>query len=87
MENEKNRLTVSIYGQSYTLVGNASPEYMRMLAGYVDETMHRIGQGNDRLDTMKIAVLSAVNIADEYFRLKEKYDELERRQKKDRRKR
>ena len=76
---EKNRLNVSIYGQSYKLVGRESPEYMRMIAGYVDDSMHRIGRGNPRLDMGKLAVLTAVNIADEYFRLRQKYEELEKK--------
>lgn len=76
---EKTRLTVTIYGNNYTIVGGESPEYIRTLAGFVDETMHRIAQENTRLDTNKLAVLSALNIADDYFRLREKYDELEKR--------
>jgi cell division protein ZapA len=74
---EKNRLTVSIYGKNYTIVGDESPEYMRTLAGYVDEVMHRVGQGNTRLDTSKLAILTALNIANDYFRLRQKYEELE----------
>lgn len=76
---EKNRLTVSIYGQSYTIVGGESSEYIRTLAGFVEEKMHRIARDNTRLDTAKLAILSAINIADDYFRLRQKYEELEKR--------
>lgn len=76
---DKNRLTVSIYGQNYTIVGNESSEYIRTLAGIVEEKMHRVGQGNARLDTVKLAILSAINIADDYFRLLQKVEELEKR--------
>lgn len=72
----KNRLTVDIYGQQYRLSGKASTNHLRMVAGYVDDKMNEIGQGNHRLDTAKIAVLTAVNIADEYFRLRQEYDDL-----------
>ncbi len=72
----KNRVTVEIYGQQYRLSGKASINHMRMVAGYVDDKMHEIAQGNTRLDTAKIAVLAAVNIADEYFRLRQEYEEL-----------
>ncbi|GBF12437.1 cell division protein ZapA [Tepidibacillus infernus] len=75
-EEQKNRLPVMIYGQQYKIVGKASSNYMRMVAGYVDERMKQIADSNPRLDTTKIAVLTAVNIADEYFRLKQEYDEL-----------
>ncbi|MFV9511131.1 cell division protein ZapA [Tepidibacillus sp. LV47] len=75
-EAQKNRLTISIFGQQYTIVGKASPNYIRMISGYVDEKMREIAKSNQRLDSTKIAVLTAVNIADEYFRLKQEYDEL-----------
>ena len=75
-ETQKNRLLISIYGHQYTIVGKASSNYMRMVSGYVDDKMRQIGNSNGRLDTTKIAVLTAVNIADEYFRLKQEYDEL-----------
>lgn len=76
MQEDKNRLTVEIYGQQYRLTGKASSSHMRMVAGYVDDKMREIAQGNLRLDTAKIAVLAAVNMADEYFRLRQEYEEL-----------
>jgi len=75
-EEQRNRLSVHIYGQQYKIVGKASSNYMRMVGSYVDDKMKQIGESNGRLDTTKIAVLTAVNIADEYFRLKQEYDEL-----------
>jgi cell division protein ZapA len=72
----KNRLTVDIFGQQYRLSGKASVNHMRMVAGYVDDKMQEIARSNHRLDTAKIAVLTAVNIADEYFRLRQEYEEL-----------
>ncbi|WP_232695737.1 cell division protein ZapA [Brevibacillus daliensis] len=72
----KKRLTVEIYGQQYRLSGKASTNHMRMVAGYVDDKMKEIAQGNYRLDSAKIAVLSSVNIADEYFRLRQEYEDL-----------
>ncbi|WP_054948877.1 cell division protein ZapA [Numidum massiliense] len=74
----KKRLTVTIFGQKYTLVGSESPEYMRALASYVDETMNRIGQANARLDTVRLAILTAVNIADDYQQLRLYCEELEK---------
>ena len=72
----KNRLTVDIFGQQYRLSGKASVTHIRMVAGFVDDKMNEIANGNPRMDTAKIAVLSAVNIADEYFRLRQEYEEL-----------
>jgi cell division protein ZapA len=72
----KNRLTVEIYGQQYHLTGKASPGHMRQVASHVDEKMRQIADKNPRLDTTKLAVLSAVNIADDYLRLKQEHDEI-----------
>lgn len=71
-----NRLNVEIYGQSYPIVGKASPSYVRQVASHVDAKMRQIAENNPRLDISRLAVLSAVNIADEYMRLKQEYDEL-----------
>lgn len=75
-EEEKNKLNVDIYGQQYRMVGKASTAHLRAVANHVDEKMRQIAGGNTRLDTAKLAVLSAINIADEYFRLREEYEEL-----------
>lgn len=72
----KNRLTVEIFGQQYRLSGRASVNHIRMVAGFVNDKMKEIANGNQRLDTARIAVLTAVNIADEYFRLRQEYEEL-----------
>lgn len=75
-EDEKNKITVDIYGQQYRMVGKASASHLRSVAHYVDEKMRQIGTGNNRLDTAKIAVLAALNIADEFYQLKLEYEEL-----------
>ncbi|MGI6127922.1 MAG: cell division protein ZapA [Planifilum sp.] len=72
----KNKLSVEIYGQQYQIVGKASPGYMREVASHVDDKMRQIAKSNPRLDTTRLAVLSAVNIADAYLKLKREYDEI-----------
>ncbi|MCF6092515.1 cell division protein ZapA [Microaerobacter geothermalis] len=75
-KDDKNRVTVEIYGQPYKIVGNAPIDHMKTVARYVDDKMEEIAKINPSLDTAKLAVLSAVNIADEYLRLKKEYEEL-----------
>lgn len=75
-DQQKNRLQVTIFGQTYTMMGKASSSYMRMIASHVDDKMKEIAATNPRLDSTKLAVLSAMNIADEYYRLKQDYDDL-----------
>ncbi|MDA8354541.1 MAG: cell division protein ZapA [Firmicutes bacterium] len=72
----KNRHSVDIYGQTYHIIGNASPGYIREVANRVDENMRGIAASNPRLDTTKLAVLSAVNITDAYLKLKQEHEEI-----------
>jgi cell division protein ZapA len=73
---QKERVVVEIYGQYYTMKGESSSSHMRMVAGYVDDKMRKIASANPRLDTNKLAVLAALNMADEYFKLRQEYEEL-----------
>lgn len=73
---ESNRIRVDIYGTEYQLRGNASTGHIRLVAGLVDDKMREIASHNPRLDLNRLAVLAAVNIADEYMRLREEYEEL-----------
>ena len=71
-----NRIRVDIFGQEYSLRGQASVQHMRKVAALVNEKMNDIAAVNERFDLAKVAVLSAVNIADEYIRLVEEYNDL-----------
>ena len=73
---EKTRITVDIYGTHYKLVGKTTVSYMKMVAAHVNDHMHRIADVAPRLDSAKIAVLAAVNIADEYLTLKNDLDKI-----------
>jgi cell division protein ZapA len=64
---------VDIYDQSYHLRGT-DPDYIQQLAEYVDTKMRLISQHASTVDSLKVAVLAALNIADEYQMLKRKYD-------------
>lgn len=69
-------MTVNIFGQKYTLKGHGSQEHIEQVAQYVDLKMNDLSEKNPSLDLNKTAVLTAINIADEYFKLQEEYDEL-----------
>jgi cell division protein ZapA len=75
-EEGKNRVTVQIYGQNYRLMGKVSTNHLEMVAQFVDQKMREIAVKNSSLDTAKISVLSAINIADEYFKLQKEYEEV-----------
>ena len=64
---------VEIYDQTYHLRGS-DPEYIAQLASYVDTKMRLIGQQASTVDSLRLAVLAALNIADELHVLRRKYD-------------
>jgi cell division protein ZapA len=73
---EKTKVTAVIYGEEYVVKGYAKPGYIEGIAAYVDKKMRLIGQKNSHLSTSKVAVLAALNIADELYKLQEDYDSL-----------
>lgn len=84
--NSVNKVTVNIYNEEYVIRGNENPEYMQMLGSYVDRRMRMIGQRNHNLSTNKVAVLTALNLADELNKLQEDYDELVKKLEEEKRK-
>jgi cell division protein ZapA len=59
---------VEIHGQRYPIRSGLDPEYVAELAAYVDEKMRLAARESPAGDTLKLAVLAALNIADEFFR-------------------
>lgn len=64
---ESNRVSVKIYGQEYTIAGEKTREHIIRVADHVDSKMHEIAKSIPSSPASALAVLSAVNIADEYF--------------------
>ncbi|MCC8123701.1 MAG: cell division protein ZapA [Oscillospiraceae bacterium] len=73
----KIRVTVTIADQDYTLVGSEDVEYVEKVAAYVDDKLREVTQGG-RFSLVNGAVLTAVNIADEYFKELEAAENLRR---------
>ena len=64
---------VEIFDQAYNLRGS-DPEYILKLAEYVDAKMRAVAEATNTIDTVRLAVLAALNIADEYNLLKKRLD-------------
>jgi cell division protein ZapA len=64
---------VEIFDQAYNLRGS-DPEYISKLAEYVDAKMRAVAEATNTIDTVRLAVLAALNIADEYHLLKRTKD-------------
>jgi cell division protein ZapA len=64
-------IPVEINGQRYPIRSTLEPEYVARLAGYVDEKMRAAGDSTPTGDSLRLAVLAALNIADELFRCRD----------------
>jgi cell division protein ZapA len=68
-----NHVRVEIFDQTYSLRGT-DPEYIEKLAEYVDAKIRAVAEQTSTVDSVRLAVLAALNIADEYHILKRKYE-------------
>jgi cell division protein ZapA len=64
----KNGIKVEIFGTEYRIKGDANGDYIRQVAGLVDERMRQIADASMTGSVAKIAILAAVNIADELLK-------------------
>jgi cell division protein ZapA len=67
---DKSIITVNIFGNEYTIKGVAEPEYIVTLANYLNNKMSEVQDATGIKDPKKIAILAAINIADELFESK-----------------
>ncbi|MET3682593.1 cell division protein ZapA [Alkalibacillus flavidus] len=75
-DDEKNKITVDIHNRKYTVVGEESPEQIKMVASLVDQKMDEIQFAKPSYDTTQLAVLTALNTMNDYLKLKQDYDAL-----------
>jgi len=68
-------ISVDIYDQTYHLRGD-NPDYIRRLADIVDAKMRAVASHGKTVDSLRVAVLAALNIADELATLEHRYDSL-----------
>jgi cell division protein ZapA len=65
MSDESRSIRVSIFGRDYNVRGGSDEEYVRELAEYVDSVMNDIAEKAGTISSGRIAILAALNIADE----------------------
>ncbi len=70
----KRTVPVTILGQEYKVRGESDPETVRRAATLLDETMARVKQKAGTVDTVDIAVLAALNIANHLVTLRDGQD-------------
>jgi cell division protein ZapA len=70
----KKALDVEILGQKFTISSDAEEGYMLKVAGYVDGKMQELMRSPKSVAKTNVAMLAALNIADEYHRLKDTHE-------------
>lgn len=73
----RNKILMRICGKEYMIVGKESDEYMQKVSLYIDKKMTEIVKNNSKLSTAQAAVLTAINVADDYFKTLEAYTVIE----------
>ena len=68
-------IRVEIYNQTYSIRSDGDVEYIMRLADFVDKRMREISSGTLTVDSLKVAILSALHIADELHRLKATHEQ------------
>jgi len=68
MDGKYDSTEVEIFGQTYNVRGEGDPNYLAELARFVDSRMREVAAEVATVDPMKIAILAALNIADEFSR-------------------
>ncbi len=69
---ERNKVEIRIAGKDYKLVGVEADEYIQRIGLYVDKKMNEILKQNSKLSTSMAAVLTALNVADDFVKTKER---------------
>ena len=75
-EMEKRSIEVEIFGNRYTLKSEFPEEHVKRVADYVDGKMREVAQGTKSVDSLHIAILTALNIAQDYLQEQGSTEEL-----------
>ncbi len=68
-------IRVEIYNQTYNIRSDGDNDYIMRLAEYVDGKMREISSGTLTVDSLKVAILAALHIADEFHQLKNQQEQ------------
>jgi cell division protein ZapA len=71
MSDPQTAVHVKIYDREYTLRTSGDGERLRSLCACLDERMREMAAASGSVDTLRVAVLAALNLADELFRSRE----------------
>lgn len=79
----KKRFNIRVLGQEFSVLSDSGDEYVAEIVQYVNDKASEISGGPENITTLNVAILVALNIADEFFKFKrdekDKHCQLEHR--------
>ncbi len=63
---------IKVFGQTYTVKTDAEEDHIQEVARYVNEKMEEVLKKTRSVSTMNVAILTALNIADDLLKEKER---------------
>ena len=75
-DGEKNKMTLNIHGSNYTIRTTQESQKVTDIVEYVNQKMDEVARYQPKLNYKDVAVLAALNMAEEYLNLKEEYNQL-----------
>ncbi|MBU1077874.1 MAG: cell division protein ZapA [Spirochaetes bacterium] len=76
-KSENNVIRIEIFGSTYTLKTDASEEYVKKIAAYINNRLNEIAEKGQDLPTFKIAILGLIEIMDDLLKTREKLSKIE----------
>ncbi len=73
MDERQTKVTVEFLGEQYPIKGDADAERIMQVAAWLHDRMKKIAQLNSRLTSRQIAIMTAMNLADDYLKLEADY--------------
>jgi len=74
---------ISIMGQKFMIKSESNDDYVQRIAGYVDQKIDEVMQSTKSVASLNVAILAAMNIADEFFKFRmekeDRFDEAEKK--------
>ena len=66
----KKEIEIKVLGQKFIVRSESSEEYIAQVAQFVDQKMTEVMRGSKSVASLNVAILAAMNIADEFLRYK-----------------
>lgn len=78
MSEEKNKVTVTIRKKEYTIIANESTDYILSVANELDDRISQVSGANAALGAEKSIILAALNLCDDYLKMRQTNNALQR---------